>query len=62
MNIKYIIYMEESYCKKCKKYKKIDQFYRSSYSQYKNCRKAVTKNNQFNKKEVLSRWKIYIIK
>lgn len=46
--------MEESYCKKCKKYKKIDQFYRSSYSQCKKCRKAVTKNNQFNKKEVLS--------
>lgn len=45
--------MDESYCKKCKKFKKIDQFYKSSYSQCKDCRKKVTKNNQFNKKEVL---------
>jgi hypothetical protein len=44
--------MEESYCKKCKKHKKIDKFYKSNLSQCKNCRKKITKSNNFTKNEV----------
>lgn len=46
--------MEERYCKKCKKYKKIDNFYKSNLSQCKNCRKKITKDNNFTKNEVIN--------
>lgn len=45
--------MEKSYCKKCKKNKNIDEFYKSSMSRCKECRKKDVKNNNYRKNEVL---------
>lgn len=45
--------MDSSYCNKCKKTKKIDEFYKSSYSRCKDCRKKDNRKNNFKKKEVL---------
>lgn len=45
--------MEKSYCKKCKKNKNVDEFYKSSLSRCKECRKKDTKKNHYSKNEVL---------
>lgn len=45
--------MDKSYCKKCRKTKKIDDFYKSSLSRCKDCRKKDVQKNNYRKNEVL---------
>lgn len=45
--------VEKSYCKKCKKTKNIEDFYKSSLSRCKDCRKKDVQRNNYRKNEVL---------
>lgn len=45
--------VEKSYCKKCKKTKNVEDFYKSSLSRCKDCRKKDVQRNNYRKNEVL---------